>query len=281
MAYIKKVTRTKENRIIVLEKYYSWKVRPANAAIREKRAARVKETPEAKKENNRRAAIEAIALKIANNFHEGDYYLTFTYSPDYLPSADMKHDRVRKDIRNTLARIKRRFVKAGLLFKYIAIPENLSADTRGRAHFHILLPAMPELATTKAREKFFGALWPKGNVFCREYGGGAEDAYRLASYFKKQDKEDSGARIFMSHNMALPVTKKKEIHFSESYSLDINVPQGYEVVREISYQCYTRDGFPCQHVVLQKTDAGEAAGKRKYSVLYGRYYLRKAGRRFV
>ena len=71
MAYMKKVTRTADSRIIVLEKYYSWKVRPTSCALKEKRAARRKESPEAMKENNRRLLIESAALKIANNFKEG------------------------------------------------------------------------------------------------------------------------------------------------------------------------------------------------------------------
>lgn len=271
MAYMKKVTRTADSRIIVLEKYYSWKVRPTSCVLKEKRAARRKESPEAMKENNRRLLIESAALKIANNFKEGDYYVTFTYDNISLPATDEKQDRVKKDIRNTITKLKRRFEKAGLKFKYVAIPENLSPDTKGRAHFHILIPAMPDLPTNKSRENFFSRLWGKGNVYCKEYGGTAEDAFRLASYFKKQKKEDSGARILMSHNMAKPVEKKQEIRFAECYSLDINVPAGYEVVSEVSYQCYTRDGFPCQHVVLQKSASITATKRRRYSVPYGQY----------
>lgn len=271
MAYMKKVTKTADGRIIVLEKYYSWKVRPTSCVLKEKRAARRKESPEAMKENNRRILIAAAALKIANNFREGDYYVTFTYDSASLPAADEKQDRVRKDIRNTITKLKRRFEKAGLKFKYVAIPENLSPDTKGRAHFHILIPAMPDLPTNKSRENFFSSLWSKGNVYCKEYGGTAEDAFRLASYFKKQKKEDRGARILMSHNMAKPVEKRQEIRFAECYSLDINVPAGYEVVREVSYQCYTQEGFPCQHVVLQKSASLAASLRRRYSVPRGQY----------
>ena len=271
MAYMKKVTKTADGRIIVLEKYYSWKVRPTSCVLKEKRAARRKESPEAMKENNRRILIEAAALKIANNFREGDYYVTFTYDSASLPAADEKQDRVRKDIRNTLTKLKRRFEKAGLKFKYVAIPENLSPDTKGRAHFHILIPAMPALPTNKSRENFFSSIWGKGNVYCKEYGGTAEDAFRLASYFKKQKKEDRGARILMSHNMAKPVEKRQEMRFAECYSLDINVPAGYEVVREVSYQCYTQEGFPCQHVVLQKSASLAASLRRRYSVPRGQY----------
>lgn len=271
MAYMKKVTKTADGRIIVLEKYYSWKVRPTSCVLKEKRAARRKESPEAMKENNRRILIESAALKIANNFREGDYYVTFTYDNTNLPATDEKQDRVKKDIRNTITKLKRRFEKAGLKFKYVAIPENLSPDTKGRAHFHILIPAMPDLPTNKSRENFFSSLWGKGNVYCKEYGGTAEDAFRLASYFKKQKKEDRGARILMSHNMAKPVEKKQEIRFAECYSLDINVPAGYEVVREVSYQCYTQEGFPCQHVVLQKSASLAASLRRRYSVPCGQY----------
>ena len=45
MAYMKKVTKTADGRIIVLEKYYSWKVRPTSCVLKEKRAARRKESP--------------------------------------------------------------------------------------------------------------------------------------------------------------------------------------------------------------------------------------------
>ena len=130
---------------------------------------------------------------------------------------------------------------------------------------------MPDLPTNKSRENFFSSIWGKGNVYCKEYGGTAEDAFRLASYFKKQKKEDSGARILMSHNMEKPVEKRQEIRFAECYSLDINVPAGYEVVREVSYQCYTQEGFPCQHVVLQKSASLAASLRRRYSVPRGQY----------
>ena len=116
MAYMKKVTKTADGRIIVLEKYYSWKVRPTSCVLKEKRAARRKESPEAMKENNRRILIESAALKIANNFREGDYYVTFTYDSASLPATDEKQNRVRKDIRNTITKLKRRFEKAGLKF---------------------------------------------------------------------------------------------------------------------------------------------------------------------
>ena len=75
----------------------------------------------------------------------------------------------------------------------------------------------------------------------------------------------------MSHNMAKPVEKRQEIRFAECYSLDINVPAGYEVVREVSYQCYTQEGFPCQHVVLQKSASLAASLRRRYSVPRGQY----------
>ena len=101
MAYMKKVTRTADSRIIVLEKYYSWKVRPTSCALKEKRAARRKESPEAMKENNRRILIESAALKIANNFREGDYYVTFTYDSASLPATDVKQNRVRSVFRSS------------------------------------------------------------------------------------------------------------------------------------------------------------------------------------
>lgn len=268
MSYIKKITKTTDEKIIRMEKYYSYKFRPSVKVPKEKRVTKRNLTPEWQQKANRRRAMEDIALKVLNNYQEGDYYLTFTYGQLFLPKED-KEERVKKDIRNILVKIKRRFEKAGILFKYIAMPENVSVDARGRVHFHCLIPAMPELVTNKQRENFFQKLWGKGNVFCKEYGGGAEDAFRLASYFKKQNKEDSGTRILMSHNLVSPKTTKEEVTSVECYSVDVNVPAGYEIVHELTYQCYTRDGFPCQHIVMQKIP--DKTSKRKYSMLKGRY----------
>ena len=149
--------------------------------------------------------------------------------------------------------------------KYVAINENSAPDSRGRVHAHLLIPqvTIPEM---KNRKKFFTNLWGKGGVHVDDFGGELRDCIRLAGYFRKEAKVKAGARLRMSHNMKNPIEHKKEIHCTECYSLDINVPAGYEIAKEFTYQGYTADGYPCQHVVLQRTDGAEAQKIRKWSM---------------
>ena len=85
-----------------------------------------------------------------------------------------------------------------------------------------------------------------------QYGGEMKDATRLAGYFLKQNKMDGGARMNFSRNCEKPVEEKKEIRRSNCYSEKIVIPAGYFVNKDLTFQGSTRDGYPCQHIVLER-----------------------------
>ena len=68
MPYMQKERMTENKDVVIRDKYYAWRLRPRDRILREKRAARVNETPEQQKANNQRRLQEAAALKILNNF---------------------------------------------------------------------------------------------------------------------------------------------------------------------------------------------------------------------
>ena len=265
MPYMQKERMTEDRVVIVRDKYYSWKLRPRDKSIREQRAARKNETPEQQKANNQRRLQEAAALKIMNNFSGGDFYLSCSYDNEHLPDKSEKESRARKDLNNFIAKLKRRYKKLGCELKYVAVNENASPGSKGRVHAHLLIPQI-DLPGVKNRKQFFSDLWGKGRVHVDDFGGELEDCIRLAGYFRKESKVKAGARIRMSHNLKNPIEKKKEIKHTECYSLDIQVPAGYEIEPALTYQGYTADGYPCQHIVMQRTDSKEASARRRWSM---------------
>lgn len=255
MSYVRKERYTDDRQFVVIDKYYSLRFH-GQSIEREHRKTKSNVTNEAQAEANRRRSAEKSALKIANNFSEGDFYLTFTYDQESLPEAADRKDRADKDLHNTLAKIVRRYKKAGQEFRYAAVIENSTEDAKGRLHFHVLVPSLPGLETAASRERFFGALWQKGHVRAEEYRGDFTDAQNIANYFTKQKKQLAGARIRFSQNCRDVHEKKKIVKRSECYSMDIRVPAGYEIVKELTRQlsgAETTTGWPWQHIVLRRT----------------------------
>ena len=271
MSYMKMVRATDSRDVIVIEKYYSMRYHGKNVE-RAARRPKEKQTNEVQAEANRRRAAERAALKIANNFAEGDIYLTLTYDEDHLPEKAARKEQADKDLRNVLKKIERRYQAAGVEFKRAAVVENCAADSKGRLHFHVLLPALPSLKTAASRERFFGALWQKGHVRAEEFRGDFTDAQNIANYFSKQKRQMAGARIRFSANCRDVVERKSVVKRSECYAMEIQVPPGYEVVKELTRQlsgAETRTGWPWQHIVLQRSRA--ASTRRRWSVSEGRY----------
>nr|DAI61015.1 MAG TPA: protein of unknown function DUF1424 [Caudoviricetes sp.] len=252
MPYMQKLRETKDKKIIVIDKYYSFMARPLGKKLAAIRNPQEKESPEDLKRRNKKRATERTALMIANNFSEGSPYLTVTYDSENLPDYEDLSNRVKKDLRNFLDRLKRAYSKKGVNLKYAATVENVEPGKRGRAHAHLLLPEIPGVKTDREYERIFKSIWGKGNVKVQQYGGEMTDATKLAAYFLKQAKKDGGARMNFSRNCDAPTEKKTEVRRSECFSSKIDVPAGYFVNKELTFQGWTRDGYPCQHIVLEQ-----------------------------
>lgn len=105
------------------------------------RARKVKESSPAQKNLNDKRRKRYFVRLVNSNFRKGDLTIELTYSNEHLPED---RDEMRRDIRNFIARVKRRFKKQfpDRAFKYIYVIPKCSVDGSGskaRPHFHMFL----------------------------------------------------------------------------------------------------------------------------------------------
>ncbi|WP_110955735.1 rolling circle replication-associated protein [Anaerosinus massiliensis] len=237
MGYMRKIRATLDRRIIEKDLYYTYHALPTKKETK-KRAKRVYQTPEQQKEINRRHAAAKLALKIANNFKAGDWYLTLTIAGK-VPTKDQ----VKKMFDNFMLNLRRYYKRKGDELKYIAVLENMTG--RGRPHGHMLMNAM-----TAEDMEVIKKYWTLGRMRIEFFGGDIDDCNNLASYFKKEDVDEHSGRIRTSTNLVNPVETKEKVKRSECYSTRILPPKGYHIHKRLTYQGYTKDGYPCQHIVF-------------------------------
>lgn len=96
-----------------------------------KRKKKRKETPEAQKKLNIRHTREKCARLLDNNFTEDDLSVGLSYAED--PDSI---EQVRKDWNNFSRKLKRRYEKLGIEYKYLTVPE---VSGRGRFHLHAVI----------------------------------------------------------------------------------------------------------------------------------------------
>lgn len=237
MAYMRKTRATIDRRIIEKDLYYTYRTVQGGKEGR-KRAKKVKQTPEQQKETNRRHAAARLALKIANNFRAGDWYLTMTISGE-VPEKES----IKKSVDNFLVNLRRYYKRKGDELKYIAVLENMTG--RGRPHSHLLINSLTA-EDMEAIKKY----WTLGRVRVELFGGDVDDCNNLAAYFKKEDVDEHSGRIRTSANLMEPIEKKEKVTRSECYSSRIVPPKGYHVHKRLTYKGYTKDGYPYQHIVF-------------------------------
>ncbi|WP_196603450.1 rolling circle replication-associated protein [Pectinatus haikarae] len=238
MPYMKKIRKTINKKVIEKTLYYTYRTLPKDKKIREKRAGRVNHTPERQKEINRLHAANKLALKIANNFKIGDWYLTMTIAGKAPPK-----EKVKKSLDLFMVNLRRYYKRKNSVLKYIAVLENLKGA--GRPHAHMLINSLaPEDMAVLQR------YWTLGRLRIEMFGGQIEDCTRLAAYFKKEDVEEHSGRLRTSTNLINPVEEKEKVTRSECYSQRITPPKGYHVNKQLTYQSYTKDGYPCQRIIF-------------------------------
>lgn len=237
---MKKTIKTIDGKVIEKTLYYTYKALPHDKRIKEKRARRINQTPERQKEINRLHAANRLALKIANNFKAGDWYLTLTIAGK-VPGKES----VKKSLDLFFNNLRRYYKKNNNELKYVAVLENLKGG--GRPHGHMLINALGS-EDMEVIQKY----WPIGNVRIEFFKGIINDCARLAAYFKKEDVEKHSGRLRTSTNLIKPVEEKVKVKRSECYSQRIIPPKGYHVNKMLTYQSYTKDGFPCQRIIFEK-----------------------------
>ena len=221
---------------ITIEVHKSYSARYGKNIPRGNRESR---TSEAVKRYNEKMAWRKLTREINANFMPGDLFLTCTYQKSARPDPQ----RAKKNMENFLDRLRRRFKRAGMEFKYILVN---AYGKRGGIHHHLIIPAIayPVVA----------ACWPHGAVrFEALYPNGEYSS--LAWYLIKQSHlspsgEESipGNRWSGSRNLIKPVEKVEEVDAKEwreepkpikGYYIDPDsVENGISPVTGIPYQFY-------------------------------------------
>ena len=251
MAYIQEKFISADKKIIVVKKHHNLFAMPTKAKIRQRRLPKTNETKETQKEINERQRREKYMRLLADNFHAGDFYVTFT------TAEKMTAEELKLSMKNFMKRLRREYEKrTGEKIKYFRVLENLVG--RGRPHAHMLLPkfcAADEIRGLMAR------LWPGGHVSVQIYGGEAMDAYKVSAYFTKQEKKEHGAKIDTSRGNLIRREPKKKIIHAETFSDEIKAPAGYRVVKPLSYNTKTTAGYDYQIAVFEKIEGGQAGNE--------------------
>ena len=231
----------------MIKKYYSYRAMPLRPDVREKRAKRKNVTKETQAVVNRRLRAERLSRLIMDNIEQGDFYLTCTYR--IRPTAEQ----AQRDFEAFKRKLRTLYKKAGQVFKYISVLENLSGG--GRPHGHILIPALDSKWIEKIRQA-----WPHGNIEFKLYGGHLRDAERLADYFTKEKIAKHSGRIQSSKNLIRTAPKKEKVTRAEAYNPDIIAPSGYRIIKDLSYSTYTMEGYPISIAYFERV---EQTGKRE------------------
>lgn len=273
MAYMEKRWGSHDRRYLMVDKYHSYRVMPKNPLIKEKRKPRTGRAPENQEKINLRHRTDNLTKLIMDNFKTGDWWVSFSLEEkvsvkEFKAAYGKMIDHMRYFYR-----------KHGMDLKYIAVHENLTG--RGRLHGHIIIPALPGVQFAQMKKEMEQA-WKLGDCHFKPYEGKCMDARRLAAYMTKEDvlttklneKEKSlieerdvkkldteiqelksrRSRICPSKNLIRTKAVKKRITKAETYRDEIKAPKGYRVVKPLSYNGYTTDGYPYQHAVFERDD---------------------------
>lgn len=157
---------------------YEYKWAGKYGAKGEKRAKKIKATPEQIKKQNQLNREKNVRRLIKANFFPDDLWVTLKY-----PRGKRKSVRkVKKDFKNFIERLRYRYEKRGRLLKYIY---RMEVGKRGGIHIHMIVPRIQGEDTDLLVQNS----WKHGRIHFEsiyEYGG-YED---LAAYIVKQPDEE-------------------------------------------------------------------------------------------
>nr|DAO38380.1 MAG TPA: protein of unknown function DUF1424 [Caudoviricetes sp.] len=189
----------------------------------ERRAPRQKATPEQIKKQNQRNRENYMRRLILLNFNIGDYWVTLKY-----PKGTRKPiDRVRKDFKNFINRLKRRYKKAAAELKYIY---RLEVGERGGIHIHMVINRV------EGSDMMLTDSWSDGNVYMAPM---YEEGWfrKLAEYIVKNKEEAAGQLSLFDE-----AERKKLTSYSCSRNLEKPVPVIKEYTRR-TVERIVRDGI--------------------------------------
>lgn len=245
--YITEKFTSLDKRIIIQKKYHSHFAMPQKEKVKQKRLPKEKPTEEQQQRINERLRAEKYVRLLADNFFQGDYYITFTTKEKMSPEEfklEMKRfmDRLRKEVMK----------RTGAKPKFFKALENLKGQ--GRPHGHMLINKFCEVEEIR---EVMARLWTAGFVRAEIYGGQIRDAHALSAYFTKQNKLEHGAKIDTSRGNLIRREPEKKVIHAETFRDEIKAPAGYVVVKDLSYNTVTAAGYDYQIAVFEKIERGK------------------------
>lgn len=217
----------------------------------EKRKEKKTKTPDQIRKNNQRMKDRKTQRFLLHYFGEGDKYLTLTYTKDEKP--DLK--RVQKDVKNLTAYLRKFYEAENIELKWC---RNIERTKRGIYHIHMVINKLENVDVGKVAR----AYWKKrhGKIIDIKdmyLDGGFEE---LAKYISKTERDENGEMISsFSHSANIKdiEPKKKEykrrnVRKNGAWK-EIEVPKGYELVKESVFEGTDPLGFPVRHYTLIRT----------------------------
>ena len=197
---------------------------------------------------NQNTAERKCARLIHANFTNDDYCIGFDYSPLYEPSHI---GQVKKDIKNFLRRLKRRYDKLGVELKYI-----YSIEQASRFHIHVILN------NGMSRDEI-EKCWGMGHANADRLQFSEFGVMDLANYVQKQRL--TYRRWVSSRNLIQPIEREHYIstktakEYAESWNvqsfIEKNFPDYWLVLDDSECILNTTNGFDYVRLFLCRKDA--------------------------
>ncbi|MBQ8780682.1 MAG: hypothetical protein IJZ72_03290 [Oscillospiraceae bacterium] len=181
-------------------------------------------TPEEKEKYNRHKSCKVFVRIVCSSFTSKGFYVTLTYSDEYLPSD---YQAAQKELENYIRRLKYSNPNA------VIVAVTGYGKSTGRLHHHLIIEGVNEADIFKK--------WGKGEVVKAEhlrehniYNGidHGEDFTALAEYLHAHTpSEHKGRRWKQTKNISKPYQKRKKLN-SKVYSPENppKAPEGYKLV---------------------------------------------------
>lgn len=206
--------------ILEVEKTCSFKYKGKKTV----RGERKEKTSEAMAKVNERHAQKKLSRLINTNFEENDYHLILTYSPE---NRALNPEAAKKDLAAFLLSMRKKYKRAGLEFKYIAVTEY----GKRSMHHHLVINKGIDLAA-------IAASWKHGRIHTTNLDGSG-DYDRLASYLIKQTSKTFNdpercvhhKRWCASKNLKKPIEKTYTVK-ADSWREYPTAPKGYMVITD-------------------------------------------------
>lgn len=238
----------------------------AFGAPHHKRRKKMKDTPKAMADYNRKLRTEKLQLLIFLNFEAG-YHVTLDYPKGNRPETYEEAERI---LKRFLYAMSRKLKKLQRPFKYIAITER--GTERAAPHHHMIIEGDPFLLSELTK------LWGHHIKISQMY---EEGAYKdLAAYFtkleSKEEQTKGKAKYHRSRNLIKPTERSRLI--AGKIPEEPDIPPSYELINGSLVTGFNEYvGVRFQKYLIHKTPESHIFSPFSKGVQKGRKGLRHIG----